>query len=366
MVPSFLFMSSVNHVFNQYYFDLLKKLKSISRDAKHESHDAREILRGIKKHYQSYDRLSDEFRTFFNQSAEAWEAYGAVDASDEALTAWVNENGSVSLYKDIPLVHVQSVMKDPLILHHYLTILTIFRTEVASEHVSAVLDILRNMGDDNAKNKIDSLGDDTIKHLMHRLSNLYSKRAEKVSKQSFMDNMADIENTSLGKLAKEILEEVNVDDLQASLGDGDIMKALSNPDGGLVKLLGTVSQKMISKMSSGEIKQENLLQDAMKLATQLGGNALPKELGALGNLASMFGGGSGDDDGGFDFSKIANMMGSMGLGPKPNAGGMRTRPNTAAASQHMRRVVKAKELRRKLEKKRQEGKENVHGHVEDE
>jgi hypothetical protein len=188
---------------------------------------------------------------------------------------------------------------------------------------------------------------------------MYNKRTEHVKKDPLMDNISEIENTSLGKLAKEILEEVDVDELQNSIGNGDIMSALANPDGGFVKLLGTVSQKMISKMSTGEIKQENLLQDAMKLATQFGGAS---GLGPLTDIASMFAGGasgSGGDDG-FDISNITKMMSSMmgGGGSKSQ----RMRPNT----DKLKRMSKARDMRTKLEKRRKETvKENVTVHVED-
>jgi hypothetical protein len=328
-------MASQDHVFNQYYFDLLNKLKKISRGLKYESHDARVVLRGIKKSYLSWDKLSPSYRKYVNEFADAWDAYPVTTNMDE-LAKWVGENGDTILYKDIAVGSVSKIMKDTHMFHHYLTILNLFRKDMPETTLSQCIDVLRNLNKDEVKDKLSVVKDENIKAQLQKIVDMAQSRPSASSKPSIDNITADIENTSLGKLAKEILQEVNVDELQSSLGDGDIMKALANPDGGLVKLLGTVSQKMISKMSTGELKQENLLQDAMKLAGQLGG----KELGALGNIAKMFGGG-GDD--GFDISQLASMMGG------------------GAGNMGRHRVVKSRDIRRRFNK----AKENVKVTVED-
>lgn len=322
-------MISQDHLFNEYYFDLLKKLKIKSRDAKHESHDARVILRAIKKNYASYDKFSAEFRAYVNQ-IDTWESYASVENNTEDLNTWVSDNGDVELYKDIPLSCISAEFNDVLVLHHFLTLLTMLRKDLNEDDLRKVVDHLKESNEDN----VDSIENADVAKLMQRVKMLQTKRTEAAVKAQ-INNIPNIENTSLGKLAKEIMEEMNVEELQSSLGSGDIMQALANPDGGLVKLLGTVSQKMISKMSSGEIKQENLLQDAMKLAGQIGG----KDMGALGNMASMFG----------DMGDLAKMMGGMMGG-----GSARVRPNTA----NMKKMSKKHDLRAKLEK-RKEAKENM-------
>jgi hypothetical protein len=85
-------------------------------------------------------------------------------------------------------------------------------------------------------------------------------------------NMSGMEDTMLGKLAKEIMEDVDVEKLQKSIGDnGDILKAIGDPDSGFSDLISNVSRKMATKISNGELKQENLLQDAMKFASVMPG-----------------------------------------------------------------------------------------------
>lgn len=346
-----------DHVFNQYFFDFLKKLKTKCKDRKEESHDARVILRSIKKHYANNDMLSAEFRAYMNsdENRAAWDTYGELATDEDELLRWIDSNcEETSLFREVQMKNVKAMLSDSYIMHHYLTIFNIFREDMDNNAISNVLDVLKNLGKERAliDESIAKVESDKIKSQLERLVFLYTKRSDKMRGDPFVDKMADIEKTSLGKLAKEIMEEVNVDELQNTLGNGDIMSALANPDGGLVKLLGTVSQKMISKMSTGELKQENLLQDAMKLASTFGGGS---GLGPLTDIASMFGAGAGGgSDGGFDMSSLSKMMSGLG-------GGHKMRPNTA----NIKRMKKVKDLRNKLDKRREHVKENMSVQVEE-
>lgn len=376
-------MSSSVHVFNQYYFDFLKKLKNIAKPKKDTDKDARIVLRSIKKNYPSYDKLSTEYKAKLQElSTMALNEYASVENNVETLDKWLDENAEVSLYIDIPVNSVRVLLNDTLLLHHFLTIFaTLSRDDVSDEDIVCVLDVAKSLADKDLADKVAKVQNEAIKNMVNRIVYLYELRVEKAKTFKPSDSLNGIENTSLGKLAKEILDEVNVDDLQNSLGDGDIMKALANPDGGLMKLLGTVSQKMVSKMSSGELRQDTLLTEAMQFASQLG-NAVPPELKNIGNLASMFGagaqgnpmeglskmfgGGGGDDeDGGFNMDMITNMMKTMMPNAPRPAGmhGAKAKVNPNIANQQMRRTVMARQMRKKLEQKK-EAKENVPGHVE--
>lgn len=339
-------MISQDQIFNEYYFDLLKKIKNIARATKHDSHNARVILRAIKKNYASYDKISPEFRAYVNaeQRDDIWSTYDEIGSDIDSLIGWVDSHGDIMLFKDISLETVQSEIADDLVFHHYLSLISLFRRDIPEGDLEKVIGHLKS-----SDVELD-VGDESLATRANKVKQLQTKYTEKAVKDQ-INSLPDIENTSLGKLAKEIMDEMNIEELQTSLGNGDIMQALANPDGGLVKLLGTVSQKMISKMSSGEIKQENLLQDAMKLAGQIGG----KDMGMLSNMASMFGGGTGA--GGFNINDISKMMSGMMSPPTNPSKQTKVRPNAA----NMKKAMKKHELRAKLEQR----KENVQGHVGD-
>jgi hypothetical protein len=127
--------------------------------------------------------------------------------------------------------------------------------------------------------------------------------------------MSQMEDTMLGKLAKEILEDVDVEKLQKSIGDnGDILKAIGNPDSGFSELISNVSRKMANKISTGELKQENLLQDAIKFASTmpgLFGNATNQGNAKKSSGSGDAGGASEQKRNEPDMASMMNMMSSM-------------------------------------------------------
>ena len=410
-------------VFNQYYFDVLKKLRALARERKEDSREARGVLKAVKRHYLSWDKDSGEYREWFNEADSAdgeWGRYAALENTTEALEAWSSATTAL-LYKDMPVTMVRDIFKDGVSFHYFAAILCVLRRDDVSgsggELLKTVLNTLKAIAketDAELAERIAAIESDEVRHLMKRAAVLHaSQRAAMAAAAAGaggaaagagagLPNFSGLEDTSLGRLAKEIMDEVNVDDLQKSVGeDGDILKALANPDSGLLKLVGTVSQKMVSKMASGELNQENLLSDALQFATKMGGN-IPGlgNLAGMGNMLSSLmgggGGGGGDDDdrplrggarpgtagggggaGGMDMqgmlSSLMGMMGGGGMGGMGGAmgGGMggaagggaaRARPNVAAANQHLRRKTQARSMRDRLAAKR---KENMQGSVEE-
>lgn len=380
------------HVFNQYYWDLLKKVKDLAKDLKTRADDkgSRNILREIKRSYLSFDKLSDEHIAWYNQKAAAFESFIATNISEdtpvESVKGWVNDNDvlSVELYKGITIGNIAGIFRNTNVVLYYIVLMSVFADGKLKEdetYLHGALDLLKKTqpwSDEDLA--ADNLSSDTRKKMLLlrdilRVSS--SNTPSSPSEESSSDIMSELENTSLGRLAKEIMNDVDIDEISKSIGeDGDILKALGNPDGGITKLLGTVSQKMISKLASGELKQDALLQDAMKLAGALpgmsggkGGAAQNNAMGGLGNMASMmeqvtkmasmFGpmGGKGNDDDDGDGPDLASMMSQfanmMGNGGGKNKGGTRTTVNHSA----LNRAVRSKQMRRKLEERRRKHEE---------
>lgn len=126
------------------------------------------------------------------------------------------------------------------------------------------------------------------------------------------------------------------------------LKSLGDPDSGFGDIISNVSQKMAAKLSSGELNQENLMQDAMKFASMMPGmfgNQNQNSTGAnnmanMGNMMNMFSemmanNGDGDMP---DLNTIKNMA--------KNKGG-RTGVNEAA----YKKLAAQKKLRKKLAEK---------------
>lgn len=359
------------HIFNQYYFDFLKKVKSNASQLKYDSKKARSVIKAVKRHYLHWDKLSNDYIVAFQEHDGSWDEYRTLVSDIDGLNAWLETHGDLYVFKEITVDMVVDMLKkkDMWLMHYFFTIVVcLSMVDLTDAHVSDVLFILRNMHKtEDVVERLGKLDHVKARHLMQRLMDHYQNRMEKESP------LKGMEDTTIGKLAKEIMQEVDVGELQNSLGDGgqDIFSALTNPNSGVAKLLGTVSQKMLSKMASGELKHEALIQDAMKLAGSMGGPDGPlAQLGPMGGMMTemmknvMGGGmGMGGDGGGMNMDMLSGMMRQMGMGGAGAGGGGNggRRPNVPAMNQTMRRTIQARQMRKKLEKR----KENIQGDVEE-
>ena len=380
------------YVFNQYYFDLLKKVKDYCRSSQGKV-QASTIRKAIKKNYASYDKTAAEYREFFSASTQhargAWESTKTSNIKDAKEWLECEEIANTQIYDGITVSDIDSCIKSKKTLFYYFTLLCIFvNEELTQEEVDNIVGLLKNIKNvDEFEKSIESIEDALLKQHLTFLLYLQknstsgvsteSSDASSATREGIDETMQQLETTSLGQLAKEIMGDIDINEVQNSLsGGGNILESLTNPDGGLSKLLGTVSQKMISKMTSGEIKQETLLQDALKFSSQLQ-NMIPKGangqgaggfgdiasmMSKVGDLANMNSGNkkkgndsdsdsdSEDDGGGFNFAKMASMLGSMG----DNGGKKQKQSRPVINKPELSRVAKAKQLRKKLERQKRE------------
>jgi hypothetical protein len=325
-----------------------------------------------------------------NIPSSFWDAYSNCEVKDTDAFLSLEQSSNAWLYNQINVSMIASCTRDKFMVHHYLAIFAILFQDASSNDINRALELLKNFKDKDITTEINHISNKTICRWIIHLHSIYTNRVSNI----FNTQFADIESTSIGKLAKEIMDEVDMSTVQNSLsGDGDIFKALSDPNSGIASLLGTVSQKMIGKLASGEIKHENLLQDAMKFATKLpgmlqgSGGAVGAAGGAasdLSKMASMMqsvmgglgrGGSSNDSDeeesgsgsgmGNFDIGSIAQMFQGMMGGQnsqqkKPSMNNKRAVAASSAAktiSKDMRRSAMVQKIRDKMEKNKL--KENI-------
>lgn len=327
-------------VFNQYYIDFLKRIKEVAKKNKETSSTARGALKAIKEHYVTLDKASTEYLEYVKTqiSDDVWVSY--VTAYD----TWLETNKELLLFKDITIESVVKLIDDDYLCHHFLSVFFIFKNELADDVSSKIVKILQSI---DGKELLEEIEDVNIKQV---LANLHEIRNKKIKEKAGID-MNFIEDTTLGKLAKEILEDIDVGKLQKSMGDsGDVLKAIGDPDSGFADIITNVSKKMASKISNGELKQENLIQDAMKFASIMpnlfGGPGCP---GGPNNPS-----GSGKKAGGApDLANIMSMMSSlMGSGDKGMPGDFRGRAphgtKRTVNENALKKIAKAKKLKKKL------------------
>lgn len=321
------------YIFNQYYIDLLKKLKNISKKHKTKSETAKRILKTIKENYQTYDKTSEEYIEFFKEkcNSEFWTSYIALDK--ETCDEWLSDDTktSVEIYKNITIKDVIKLLRNNFITHHYLSVLYIYTNELNEEQITIILTNLQSVSpEQEAELNIENAD---IKKVLVRLNEL---KIDNIKSNPAIEGMDSLKDTTIGKIAKEIIEDVDLTKIKESItNDGDIFKAIANPDSGFSELFTNVSQKMSNKISSGELSQEAIMKDAMKFASILPG---------------LFGGNDGSNNsGGFDMSSMMNMMNMMqNMNGGGAAGGGKNK--TGINNQALRNLMKKQQLKKKLNK----------------
>ena len=345
-------MTALNttYIFNQYYIDLLKKLKNIAKKHRLHSETAKKVLKSIKDNYQTYDKTSAEYIEFFKEkTATAWENYASVekDKCDEWLKDDVNSQ--LEIYKDISLKDIVKLLRNNFITHHYLGVLYIYTNELTEEEITAILKELQKVteeADDGAEIEI---ANENVKKVLVRLNELKKDNIKTDdSSTDGMPNMDSLKDTTIGKIAKEIIEDIDLTKLKQSISDeGDIFKAIAKPDSGFGELFTNVSQKMSSKISSGELSQEAIMNDAMKFASLLPG--------LFGGANGGAGGNGGNGGGGAEGMNMAmNMMqmmmnnggGGAGMGGK---GGKKQKQGVDMNA--LKKLMQKEKLRNKLNNK---------------
>jgi hypothetical protein len=338
---------SYQFVFNQYYIDLIKRLKSIAKKYKDANEMekiefGRKVSRSIKDNYLTLDKSSDEYVKYVNNiPAEFWSSYVALDLSNSEEWFTQDTVKDVELFEKISVETVRKLLNDDYLCHHFLSVFYIFKSELSEDEIKTIIIVLQGT---DKEVTIDNITNEEHKKVLQRLQDM---RAKKIKDKTGLD-MKGIEDTTLGKLAKEILEDVDVEKIQKSIGEkGDVLKAIGDPDSGFTELITNVSRKMADKISSGELKQETLLQDAMKFASVMPG---------------LFGGDNskGNSTGMPDMSSMMNMMSSM-MGNKEGmdmfkqmAGNMKAPKGSKPSFNNsaLKKMAAAKKLKAKLNKKR--------------
>jgi hypothetical protein len=382
---------SKQFIFNQYYIDLLKRIKASAKKMRESDADGdadgeageqsavfgKTILKAIRENYTTLDKSSDEYTMYMKTIPEDfWTSYIGIDdispsATDAGATAtgatatdWflADDVKDVCIYKGITVSSIRRLVNDDYMCHHFFTVFYLFLNELSDDDVKVYLSVLQD-----TKNEIglDVITNEAHRKLIARLNELKTKK----QKDTTGFNMSGMEDTMLGKLAKEILEDVDVEKLQKSIGDnGDILKAIGDPDSGFSELISNVSRKMANKISTGELKQENLLQDAIKFASAMPGGIFGNAgaTGAAGTGAGAKQGGSGNGNQP-DMASMMNMMSSMmnnkqgmdmfknmmGNMNQNQRGGSRQTVNKPA----LKKLATVNKLKSKLAKRREEGEE---------
>jgi hypothetical protein len=307
----------------------LTKIRAVAKKHKDRSSTALKVNDIIKENYKEFDKSSSEYLEYLNENCneEFWKSY--LDVNKEDCDEWLNRDDvkDVKIFKDISITDISKMLRNNFLCHHYLSVFYIFKNEMSDESANAVLNILQTFTQDF------ELDNENYKKIIERLNSL---KVEKVKEDSSFQSIGDLKDTTIGKIANEIIQDVNIDKFRETMNnEGDILKALVNPENGLGELFTAVGNKVTNKISSGELSQDAIMKDALKFASI---------------LPTMFGKGGDDDDdsgnSGFNMSDMMKMMSAMNAMNNGGGGGKKTK--TTINKEGLRKLAKKAELQKKM------------------
>jgi hypothetical protein len=266
------------YTFNKFYVEFLKDVKLQSPELK---------LR-LKNTYKVVDKSSEDYIKFFSEAITP--QIQNLDPVNEAIQ-------DVMVFQSITFADILArIGEDNIIMTwNYIYILSalcmIFKlvdveggadeetNTLLFNKVVTAIGIIRGQGLEHASAVMDDILDDDIKVVLSKIVKVErvegeTSGADTTGGDDIMKMFAGLENSKICSLAKEITSEIDTSNVKLDTQE-DIMKLMdfSSSNNILGNIIGKVSSKMQEKMSKGELKQEDLIGEAMNMMTMMGGGA---------------------------------------------------------------------------------------------
>lgn len=254
-------------IFNKYFSSFLKEMKEINED----------VRQLIKTSYKVIDKSSSEYCDFFtiNTLAEL----------DNFKNKRFDDLKDCLIAKDITLGYIldRSDIENTNVIFSYIFILLLFsymnRLEDEDELFNQVLKLISHIQNDSAEYDTDKedLIDDDIKVMLDLFKEYGSKTQVDINKEKqSVDPMSVFESLNSSKianLAKEISKDIDLSGVNTEKPD-EMLKNMFDFSGNnnmLGNIIQKVSTTLTDKISSGELRHDELIGEAMSMMNMFGG-----------------------------------------------------------------------------------------------
>lgn len=227
--------------FNTFFISLLRDLKQMND----------EFRNIVKKHYKMIDKTSEKYIEFIknnltkddilNNNFE--DKYIGEELNIKNIIETINENDKIIFMNYLYILYIITILHEET-----------YDEELFNKTISIISNIQKKQ---NVKDDIDCILHDDIRDLLQLIDHPHST-----------PDIDNLENTTIGNLAKEIAKEIDVSGLQNLDNPEDIFKSIMNFSGEnnmLGNIIKTVSTKVNEKLSSGELNQAELFKEAMSM-----------------------------------------------------------------------------------------------------
>ena len=274
----------IKFVFNKVSLGFIKELKQ--KDPS--------IKKKIKENYTVFDKSSDAHIEHFIEHSKFTDEFTKSNKTFNILECSTVKE--FPIFKDILVADIVQVIEasEHEVISCYLYVLYMLShlygldeneqtTELFNKSFKFIdtkdLDIateLDNIFDDDLKVMFENIYD-TRKCIDSSLCAMKTEEPEPSASASAFDGFENafdfLSNSKIGELAKEISQEIDVTNINVDKPEDllDMDSLLSGKNQVLGDIIGKVSNRISTKIQSGEVKQEDLLKEAMEMMSKLNG-----------------------------------------------------------------------------------------------
>jgi len=219
--------------------------------------------------------------------------------------------------------------------------------EKLKETMGGITDFFSNMENLNTENQSSEPSNEggesepNREHFRNMFENMGSSFGGMPNMENIQDHLKTLFDGKIGKLAKEMAEEIS-DEFSDLVGEDmkdvkntqDVIKKLMKNPKKIMDLMKKVSGKLDSKMKSGEISRDELMKEAGDLMSKM------KDMGGKDQFAEMF-------------KKMASSMGGLGKNMKLDTNALDRMTKEASTRERMKSKLEQKKQMQAAELERQ-------------
>lgn len=265
------YQQKTHRVFNKFFSSFLKDLKEVNDD----------LRKNVKANYKVIDKTSPDYCVFFKENMIEHVQSFIDDTIDTDLKDKYVCNGIV--LGDVLAGIASKSVEEQNIIKNYLYVLLLFAYMSTLDGEEAlftqVVSVLSSIQEGNITAYMEgkeSILEDDVKSLLEKIREFgIPPQAPKIDESPDPASLFSmLGNSKIADLAKEISQDIDVSSLKTENPEDMIKNMLDFNSGNNV--LGNIIQKVSSslnnKISSGELKQEDLLGEAMSMMNMFGGS----------------------------------------------------------------------------------------------
>lgn len=297
------------YLFNKFFSSLLKDLKSMD--------DGLKSI--VKKYYKVVDKSSEEYYEYFWNAVQP--KFHDFLNLQEAVEEQIMVVGDIEIVKSMTIGSILEVISQDNLdaFWNYIYTLIVFAylyhesknaSEGEKEGIEAlfmkiVIVLSKLQHGESVENEIADILDDDVRTLVSKVKvssfgveseDVKAAAEEAMATEDGEDKssefMRNIDNSKIGELAREISKDIDISKMNIEKPE-DIGKLLdfSGSNSFLGDIVGKVSSKLTEKIANGDIKQEELMSEAMSMMSMLNGGGsgggiadILKNMGGLGDM----------------------------------------------------------------------------------